>query len=681
MITMINYNSEDSIKKYNFLFRKAWQELNNNGLKDVDQQAANEGKEAFSNLAHYFGYLKDLIAIDPIYLMMPIDEEPLNIDANSRTIKIPSNFSQCSGVQSDNYAEIVTFIIDRYFDYKDLTTASVAVQWRNETSKAEGVSFIDLFDLETYGADNKIRFGWPLTAEMTSAAGNLTFAVRFFTSDQDATGKTSFNYLLNTTTATLPIKPTLDFNFNDDNIIKKDSDYSLFKDFVTNSSNPSYDIPTPVTFVDRPETTAAIGSDDSLTLTAQAITANLNPIDYTWYRQASVDGYELYQPESWPVTKPKGQHFYKKNEEDYIIFTGEWPKSQVNDLYIISPIVALDNVANKFTINNGAYFEYNPDNWPTERPLMTFWKKSGDSYVVFSDAWPKEKPETTLYVRKSTLTFVAGGSQDILGRYFVEGVNDNGENLVSTRVPQSGCVIRGPKDIEIIDNTDLQEQKFWSEKDEENHLSITVTQDPQSVKTYTLYKDGTAQTGKVITTTDNVVDFKIDGYGQYYITASASLNRTTTPTIRSKTCSILGLPIQLVCDMYIDSKKVESNKITNNMTEFDAIGFNEILLQIIPNNAATNPNNVGTVTYKWSRGKSDSQTTEEITAPSTSIAGDIVSLDKDKDGKVLPGALVIRSINPDPEGMNQAANTYYCTVSNEINGKIVESAEYVFVIK
>jgi hypothetical protein len=180
---MINYNSEDSIKKYNFLFRKAWQKLNNNGLKEKDQQDADKGKEAFSNLAHYFGYLKDLIAIDPIYLMMPIDEEPFNIEANSRTIKPPSDLSQCRGVQSDNYAEIVTFIVDRYFDYKDLTTANVAVQWRNETSKAEGVSFIDLFDLETYGADNKIRFGWPLTAEMTSAPGNLTFAVRFFTSD------------------------------------------------------------------------------------------------------------------------------------------------------------------------------------------------------------------------------------------------------------------------------------------------------------------------------------------------------------------------------------------------------------------------------------------------------------------------------------------------------------------
>ena len=680
MITMINYNSEDSIKKYNFLFRKAWQELNNNGLKDVDQQAADEGKEAFSNLAHYFGYLKDLIAINPIYLMMPIDEEPLNIDANSRTIKIPDNFSQCSGVQSDNYAEIVTFIVDRYFDYKDLTTANVAVQWRNETSKAEGVSFIDLFDLETYGEDNKIRFGWPLTAEMTSAAGNLTFAVRFFTSDQDATGKTSFNYLLNTTTATLPIKPSLDFDFNDDNIIKKATDYSLFKEFVTNSSNPSYDIPTPVVFVESPDTTASIGSDDSLTLTAQAITANLNPILYTWYRQASVDGYELYQPESWPATKPEKQHFYKKSGEDYVIFTGEWPESQVNDLYIISPIVALSSVANKFTINNGSYSEYNPDNWPTERPLMTFWEVKDGKHVVFSDAWPKEKPATTLYVRKSTLTFEKDGGQDILGRYFVEGVNENAVNSVSTRAPQSGCVIRGPKDIEIIDNTDLQEQKFLSDKAEENHLSITITPDAQSIKTYTLYKDGT-KLGNAITTKDNVVDFEIKDYGQYYITASASLNRSTTPTITSKTCNILGLPIQLICDMYADGVKIEPTKITNNITEIEAIGFDNILLQIIPNNVTENPHNVGTVTYKWSRGKSDSQITEEITGPSASIAGDIVSLDKDKNGDTLPGALLIRAINPDPAGTNQAANTYYCTVSNEINGKIVESAEYAFVIK
>ena len=40
-------------------------------------------------------------------------------------------------------------------------------------------------------------------------------------------------------------------------------------------------------------------------------------------------------------------------------------------------------------------------------------------------------------------------------------------------------------------------------KEKENHLSITITPDAQSVKTYTLYKDGT-KLGDAITTKANV---------------------------------------------------------------------------------------------------------------------------------------------------------------------------------
>ena len=105
MITILD--QDKNFDKYNVIFRNAWKDLSDKGwLKPAD---AESNKTMFSDLAHYFAYIGDLASIDPIYLMLPIDEAPFEIDANTRTIKIPSDFAKCSGVQSDNYSEIVTF--------------------------------------------------------------------------------------------------------------------------------------------------------------------------------------------------------------------------------------------------------------------------------------------------------------------------------------------------------------------------------------------------------------------------------------------------------------------------------------------------------------------------------------------------------------------------------------------
>ena len=114
MITLPNYNSQ----KYTILLQKAWNDLyNDNKLKRVDRDAANNGKDRFSNLQHYFSYIQELISLNKNYIMMPIDETPFVIDTNSRFITVPPLFASCGGVQSDSYAEIITFTVDRYFDY------------------------------------------------------------------------------------------------------------------------------------------------------------------------------------------------------------------------------------------------------------------------------------------------------------------------------------------------------------------------------------------------------------------------------------------------------------------------------------------------------------------------------------------------------------------------------------
>jgi hypothetical protein len=292
MITVAQFDNSVNAEKWRSLFEKSWKYLkDNNKLKTRD---ANEnGKIAFSNLAHYFSYLEDLISENPMYLMLPIDEEPFEINANTREIKIPSAFSKCSGVQSDNNAEIITFTIDRYFDYQDLSLAQIAIQWINETTNAEAVSIINLIDLETYGKENKIRFGWPLTSEMTAAAGKLKFAVRFFMKNEKSG---EYDYLFNTLPASIPIKETLSHK---DGLRENTVGIDYFKTFVKNSNNPSYTIPQPVVFQkDLPEI-ASIGEDDTLTLSVRAASADLNPINYQWYYDE--DKYDVYE---WTSERP-----------------------------------------------------------------------------------------------------------------------------------------------------------------------------------------------------------------------------------------------------------------------------------------------------------------------------------------------------------------------------------------
>ena len=171
----------------------------------------------FLSLDGYFAHIADLVSIQPSYVLIPSDEAPFEIDANSRTIKVPSAFNKCAGVVGDNMCEVITFTIDRYFDYTDLANASICVQW--QAGEDQGVSHIGIKDLIT--TPGKIRFGWPLTNALTKKAGNIVFAVRFYvektydnstgeevdslTADPATTTK-KFVYLFNTLPATIPIR-------------------------------------------------------------------------------------------------------------------------------------------------------------------------------------------------------------------------------------------------------------------------------------------------------------------------------------------------------------------------------------------------------------------------------------------------------------------------------------------
>jgi hypothetical protein len=179
--------------------------------------------------------MKHLYDLDKKFLMLPLDEGTEGIfviNANDRTITVPNQFNKCGAVQNDKMCEIAIFTIDRYYDFQDLAELYIEVLWINAAGKTGSMILNDLVDLDTY--PGKIRFGWPLTGDITEKDGAVQFSIRFCNTN---TKDSNVKYILNTLPAIINVKKGLI-------VINPESEYnstaSLFDNFIQNSQNPSY---------------------------------------------------------------------------------------------------------------------------------------------------------------------------------------------------------------------------------------------------------------------------------------------------------------------------------------------------------------------------------------------------------------------------------------------------------
>jgi len=152
------------------------------------------------------------------FTRLPLDEEFLDINADTREIKIPSSFARNGvGVQGDEMAEVVYFKINRYFDAMDLASndMNIIIQWEAKDADKQAIIGISPNygkDIETSPGD--IIFGWPIYSELTKNPGTIKFAVRFFSFGEvdPETGLRTLNYSLATLPAELSIGATLDYD-------------------------------------------------------------------------------------------------------------------------------------------------------------------------------------------------------------------------------------------------------------------------------------------------------------------------------------------------------------------------------------------------------------------------------------------------------------------------------------
>ena len=142
------------------------------------------------------------------FTILPLDEPVFEVDANTRKINIPSQFKTV-GVEGDNTAEIVFFLIDRFFDAMDFGSKEIlaAIEWQR-LSGSNPVKDIDkayIKELTLY--NNKVLIGWIINKEITEEAGNIEFALRLFTQAPDG----STDYSFSTEPAKITIAKTLNF--------------------------------------------------------------------------------------------------------------------------------------------------------------------------------------------------------------------------------------------------------------------------------------------------------------------------------------------------------------------------------------------------------------------------------------------------------------------------------------
>lgn len=139
---------------------------------------------------------------------LPSEEPRFLIDANKRSITIPSEFSFLA-VRYDHQAETVYFEIDRYFDNVDLSQHTCIVQFINKDeygNVSDGHYRVPIMDITTI--DGKIIFGWTIENPATKYAGDIEFSVRFYTITGEG-DEARFLYNINTVPSKSTILDTL----------------------------------------------------------------------------------------------------------------------------------------------------------------------------------------------------------------------------------------------------------------------------------------------------------------------------------------------------------------------------------------------------------------------------------------------------------------------------------------
>lgn len=120
-------------------------------------------------------------------VILPSDEKTFDVDLDARSVSVPTFLS----VAKDHRAETIYFLVDRYYDYKDLSTTSCIIEFINAAGEG-GYYPVPFVDISTFSADEKMLIPWCIEGDVTKVDGPVQFAIRFYELD-DANDKFIYN--------------------------------------------------------------------------------------------------------------------------------------------------------------------------------------------------------------------------------------------------------------------------------------------------------------------------------------------------------------------------------------------------------------------------------------------------------------------------------------------------------
>lgn len=526
--------------QYEALFTKAYEDLVAAG---VTVETSTPGR--FTSLEEFFSKITDIIAANRNYLIrIPVDEPVLAIDANKRTIDT-TLFTKCVNVQSDQIAETVVFSIDRYYDYMDLKNTSIWVQWTAPGADGklrEGATEISLIDVET--EPGKVRFGWPLDADITKVPGKVQFSVRFFIKKDvevpNLSGGVDIEnrvvYSFNTLPATLTIQTALQPVLNDATSVNKPD--GLFAYAIRNSLYSGEDTTVPQT-----PSFAAPGQDlpteatlvkDTLTLMAQAVVGDTNAISYRWtYRPAT--GEDLTEKDVTETGHGTTGVAYRKSIAETRVLS--------DDYYDADSVTA--------TSNQDVYYSHVDDDKafveafkPYTGEVKQIEQADGSFLTVSVDGLP-------LYEKYSTFTVPASGP--VTGTYICYAVANNGF-INGEEQPSYPCKLVSPSFItdETVSKP-LAKSLIMTVPEgaaegaaAQAVLSMEVAKAENDNSEYTYnYLKSVTETGVLATVSDGYIaenEFVVKAPGWYTIHANSHLNRQDNPYEAPHRCKVTYAP-------------------------------------------------------------------------------------------------------------------------------------------
>lgn len=319
--------------------------------KDADDATFDESKKYFlqfdktliNSLNEYFSYIVELVKINPLkYTRLPLDENLFEIDANTRSIKVPDVFTKNGiSVKGDVVAEIVYFRINRYFDMDDLATKQVFIEWTNAAGRT-GVSRV-WQGVDTESDPGYLIFGWPVDSAVTAGSGKVTFSVRFYTTGDNNV----LTYSWSTLPQTAEIKNGLDFDIsamisqNNAEVIR-DNDTMIIDRLIPSKVSDSGAAALEPVFFDYIEgedgksahygdlaptfDMVTGGTNEDNTLYAAAYSPDGGSISYRWVKIGYYpSNYVEYQVTA--ETYEAGAFYTKVGENEYELATGDFVES------------------------------------------------------------------------------------------------------------------------------------------------------------------------------------------------------------------------------------------------------------------------------------------------------------------------------------------------------------------